>query len=84
MTDNKTIGITIRFWTNNQKVEHNEAKAISCWDSGVVCLEANQEKGIKAIVVPFQHYGEIDKAISEAMRKSHILMIKSFRCGRFK
>lgn len=47
-TDNKTIGITIRFFTNDLPGRvGTDHKQIPFWTCGNVHLEANQTKGIK-------------------------------------
>jgi hypothetical protein len=44
--DNKTIAVTLRFWTNNLKIQYPEsgggAGRKACWDGGVAILEANK------------------------------------------
>lgn len=79
--DKKTIGIRVRFWTNDLEVK-TDKKVHSCWDSGVVHLEANEGKGIKSDVEPFLNYEEIDKAIAVLLRRAKIVMVKNFRKGR--
>ena len=50
-TDNKTLGITIRFWTNDlpDRVGKDQ-RQIPCWSSGVVLMQANKTKGISSLI----------------------------------
>ena len=77
MTNNKTIGITIRLWTNNLKAEtitRNRTQA--CWDSGVVMMEANEGKGIKSEnPTPINSFDDIVPAIRQLCRKNKILVV---------
>ena len=75
--ENKTIGITLRFWTNDLEVKREGKKVNSCWDSGMCYIEANKEKGIKACCVPFNNFTEIPNAINKAIKKQKILMVKA-------
>lgn len=56
MKDNKTIAITLRFWTNDLEVVSGSKKQVACWDSGMAIMEKNDSKGIKHIVAPFNCY----------------------------
>ena len=71
---NKTLGITLRFFTNDLVVEKNGKKVLSCWDVGVAAIEANKEKGITAKTVRVNCLEDIQPAITELLRKSKIIM----------
>jgi len=75
--DNKTVAITLRFWTNDLEVNHPASKASSeaCWDGGTAILEANKEKGIKAASTNFQCPEDIIPAVKELLRKSKIVVV---------
>ena len=81
--ENKTLGITLRFWTNDLEVA-NKKKVNSCWDSGMALVEANKSKGISAGSEPFNKFTEIEKAIEKLLRKQNIYMVKGSRTGRLK
>ena len=75
MKNNKTIGITIRIWTNDLKVQ-NSKRNQGCWDSGVIMMEANNEKGIKAEnPIPLGSFDDIVPAIRLLCRKNKILIV---------
>ena len=84
--DNKTIAITLRFWTDNLKLypskKSKDSRSKSCWDSGVAILEANKEKGISGLQTPIQCYEDIIPAMKELFRKSGILVVSSNRRPR--
>ena len=77
MTTNKTIGITLRLWTNDLKAEVKDRKwTQACWDSGVIMIEANKEKGIKsANPTPVNCFEDIVPAIRQLCRKNKILIV---------
>ena len=82
MQNNKTIAITLRFWTNNLQVNSSHGKAY-CWDSGVAIIEANKAKGIAAgKPLQIQCYEDIIPAIKELFRKNKILVVSSNRRPR--
>ena len=59
MKDNKTIAITLRFWTNNLGVVSDAKKQTACWDSGMAIMEKNIAKSIKHSTAPFNCYEDI-------------------------
>ena len=77
MPDNKTIGITLRFWTNDLEVKHKGLERIVCWDSGVGYIEANAEKGIapQPIPTPFNTMDEVIILIKELLRQNRVLVV---------
>ena len=75
--ENKTIGITLRFWTNDLEVKHKGKNVNCCWDSGMAVTEANKLKGIQASITPFNSFSEIPNAINKAIKKQKILMVKA-------
>lgn len=84
--DNKTIAVTLRFWTNNLKIQYPESGGGAgqkvCWDGGVAILEANKEKGISGLQTPIQCYEDIIPAIKELFRKSGIMVVSDNRRPR--
>lgn len=83
--DNKTIGITLRFWTNDLDVSYpkSKCKATACWDSGVATIEPNKGKGIKSITPQnFQCLEDVVLLIKEIMRKQNIVMVSDNRRPR--
>ena len=79
--DNKTIAVTLRFWTNNLRVQQPDSKGSvrskACWDSGVAILEANKQKGIGGLQTPIECYEDVIPAIKELFRKSGILVVSA-------
>jgi len=73
--DNKTIAITLRFWTNDLKVLHHDQEKTVCWDSGMAIMEKNHGKGIKYSVLPFACYEDIVPLIKETFRKNKIAVV---------
>ncbi len=83
MKDNKTIAVTLRFWTNNLKVSQpSSGESNACWDSGVATIEANKEKAIAGMQLPIQCYEDVIPAIKELFRKSGVLVVSSNRRPR--
>lgn len=82
--DNKTIGVTLRFWTDGVTLESPEGKCRNvCWDSGVAKIERNRSKGIEGIhPQPFQCLEDIVPLIKEIMRKQKIIMVSDNRRPR--
>lgn len=82
--NNKTIGISVRFWTNGLEIKNNLNRIHSCWDSGVVTIEANSEKGIKSqSPLPFNNMDDLPKAIHAVLRKAKVIQATENKKGRF-
>jgi hypothetical protein len=75
--DNKTIGITVRFFTDHlpEKVG-KENNQIPFWTSGTVAIEDNKRKGIKAEQELFHYFDDIPRAIKTVMRKSKLAAVE--------
>jgi hypothetical protein len=71
MKNNKTIGITTRFFTNALP-ERVGAKneLIPHWAKGVIVIEANKAKGIKAQSVHFNTLEEHELKFKQLMAKA--------------
>jgi histidinol phosphatase-like enzyme len=81
--DNKTVCVKFRFWTNDLEVKLNGKPAIACWEGGVIIVEPNKGKGIKASSpIPFNSFDDIIPAIKEVLRKNNVLVVSSNRRGR--
>ncbi len=76
--DNKTIGITIRFFTNDlpDKVGSKNTK-IPFWTCGNVHLEANQTKGIRTQDEMFNYFDDILRAIKVVLSKSRLVAVEN-------
>ena len=75
--DNKTIGITIRFWTNDLPPRVGGRMAsIPFWTAGNVHLEANPTKGIKTQDELFHYLDDIPRAIKEVMKRSKLVAVE--------
>ena len=81
--DNKTIAVTLRFWTNNVKVamKGKEIKAV-CQDAGMMILEKNDEKGITYMAAPFNCPEDITPLLKELFRKNRIIVVSKSRRPR--
>ena len=75
--DNKTIGITIRFFTNDlpDKVGGGN-KQIPFWTCGNVHLEANKTKGVKPQDEMFNYFEDIHRAIKVVLSKSKLVAVE--------
>jgi len=75
--DNKTIGITIRFFTNDlPKKVGKKNDNVPFWTSGNVHLESNTEKGIRAQDELFHYLNDIHRAIREVMKKAKLVAVE--------
>ena len=75
--DNKTIGITIRFFTNDLRGRVGTKKdQIPFWTCGNVHLEANQTKGIKPQDEMFNYFEDIPRAIKVVLSRSRLVAVE--------
>jgi len=75
--DNKTIGVTLRFWTNDLPPRvGGRLVSIPFWTSGVVLLEANKTKGISSQSEIFHYIDDIPRAIKEVMKKAKLVAVE--------
>ena len=73
MKDNKTIGITIRYFTNGlAEKQGTDLNLIPCWDNGFVTLEANKTKGIKPLQERFTSTDELVVKIKKLLHRAKI------------
>jgi len=76
--DNKTIGITIRFFTNDLPGRVGTKKGqIPFWTCGNVHLEANRMKGIKPRDEMFNFFDDIPRAIKVVLGKSKLVAVEN-------
>ncbi len=79
--DNKTVAITMRFWTNDLEVKQPSSrkdKVAACWDSGMMIMEGNKTKGIPRLgPQPFNCPEDIIPLMKELFRKSGIIVASS-------
>lgn len=71
----KTIGITIRFWTNDLPDGFVGKKRQACWGCGNVHLESNPTKGIRNDNIIFNSFDEVPLRIQELFIRNKILML---------
>ena len=78
MKNNKTIGLTIRFFTNDLGEEKVGTKkdVTLCWPTGSVALEANKEKGFKSDIEMFHSDIEMVQAVHKLMKRAKIGIVK--------
>jgi hypothetical protein len=75
--DKKTVGVVIRFFTNNlpEGVGANMDQT-PCWSCGNVRLEANGIKGIRSNNVMFNYMDDLPRAIRAVLGKGKISVIE--------
>jgi hypothetical protein len=71
---NKTIKITLRFFTNDLP-EKIQDKITPCWPGGFVYLEANERFGLKPVDMKFNSVEELPKIIRAIMKKAKIMTL---------
>ncbi len=75
--DKKTIGITIRFFTNDLPDRVGAKKdQIPFWTCGNVHLEANKAKGIKNQDEMFNYFEDIPRAIKTVLRRGKLVAVE--------
>lgn len=72
MKSNKTIGVTVRFFTDKlpEKMGNNRTPF---WTCGVVLLEANKAKGLSSQSKMFNYFDEIPAAIKEVLSRGKLV-----------
>ncbi|NQU73952.1 MAG: hypothetical protein HQ547_04510 [Candidatus Omnitrophica bacterium] len=75
--DSKTIAITVRFATNDLRVEDGAREQYkACWDNGWAYIEGNKTLGIKAVSgQPFNSLEDVIPLIKEILRKQNVVMV---------
>jgi len=75
--DNKTIGVTIRFFANALP-DHVGGKnnQIPFWTCGNVHLEANKTKGVKPSDEMFNYFDDIPRAIKTVLSRSKLVAVE--------
>ena len=75
--DNKTIGVTVRFFTNDLpgRVGRRGEKT-PFWTRGNVHLEANQIKKIKPQNEMFNYFDDIPRAIKIVLSRSRLVAVE--------
>lgn len=75
--DNKTIGVTVRFFTNDlpDRVGTKEDK-VPFWTCGNVHLEANKTKGIRPQDEMFHYIEDIPRAIRTVLSKGKLAAVE--------
>jgi len=75
--DKKTIGITIRFFTNDLPGRVGSKKEqIPFWTCGNVHLEANKAKGVKAQDEIFNYFEDISRSIKVVLSRSKLVAVE--------
>lgn len=75
--DNKTIGVTIRFFTNDLPgCVGSKKDQTPFWTCGNVHLEANKTKGIKTQDEMFNYFEDIPRAIKVVLSKSKLVAVE--------
>lgn len=65
----KTIELTVRFWTNDISERHGYIVKKECWDSGVVRVTKNRAHGISGdgTPIPFNSLLDLPAKIEKAL-----------------
>ena len=75
--DNKTIAVTIHFFTDNIAEEKGEVVPKVCWEKGTVSVRANKRHGIPATYAyNFNCKEDIPAAIEKAVREAQIKFVR--------
>jgi len=75
--DNKTIGITIRFFTNDLPGKVGGGNGLTpFWTCGNVHLEANSTKGIKTQDEMFNYFDDIPRAIKVVLSRAKLVAVE--------
>lgn len=75
--DKKTIGVTIRFFTNDLPSRvGSKNDQTPFWTCGNVHLEANPGKGIKTQDEMFNYFEDIPRAIKTVLSKSKLVAVE--------
>ena len=75
--DNKTIGITVRFFTNGLPDKVGDKGNITpFWTCGSVYIEANKTKGIVSAAEMFNFIDDIPRAITKVIAKSRLAAVE--------
>jgi hypothetical protein len=75
--DKKTIGITIRFFTNDLPDRVGAKKGlIPFWTVGNVHLEANKTKGIKTQDEIFNYFEDIPRAMKTVLSRGKLVAVE--------
>ncbi|MBP6859076.1 MAG: hypothetical protein KBC69_00420 [Candidatus Magasanikbacteria bacterium] len=75
--DNKTIGVTIRFFTNDLPDKVGKKKdATPFWTCGNVHLEANATKGIGTQKEMFHYFEDIPRAIKAVLSRAKLAAVE--------
>jgi hypothetical protein len=73
--DSKTIGVTIRFFTNDLAGQADAVSPGHAWAGGMIYVQANTAHGIKAgDPFPFQRMAEIPLALEKALQASGVTL----------
>jgi hypothetical protein len=72
---NKTIGLTIRLWTDGISPVKGQISPGNAWAGGMVRVQANPAHGLKAGEdVPFNRWAELVPAIEQALENSGVTL----------
>jgi hypothetical protein len=76
--DNKTVSLTIYFFTNN--LPHKEGKdmdKIPFWPNGSIHLKANRTKGLKSQEAIFNSMEDIQSVIELVLKRGNLVVTKN-------
>jgi len=81
----KTVELTVRFWTNDISKKRGYVVKKECWDSGVVYLKKNRAHGITSDgqPVPFNSLLDLPSKIEEVLISHKIVLHLGDRSGKY-
>ena len=74
MSDNKTVSVNVRFWTDDIAPVKGDIIPKHTWDRGTVEVVVNDRHGIRsAESVPFHGMYDLERATRKALRAAEII-----------
>jgi hypothetical protein len=83
--DNKTIKLSIYFWTNVSGKDDVELPKRTCWDSGFVDIVSNNRHSIRSGTHKnFNNIDELLGAIKDVLKRSSVKVVSSKKDKEYK
>ncbi|MCK4456298.1 MAG: hypothetical protein KAW39_01005 [Thermoplasmata archaeon] len=68
----KTIELTVRFWTNDISRKENHIVPRVCWEHGMITLKKNESHGLAVKRKPFKSIAHLSRAVEELLKASNV------------
>jgi hypothetical protein len=73
--DSRTIGVTIRFWTDDLGPTPGQISPGDAWAGGTITVQANDAHGIKSgKAVPFNRMAELPMKLEKALEAAGVTL----------